>query len=318
MENRGRILLVDDDAIILTGLGLVLERSGYTIAKASSGERALSLIKERSFDLIITDLVMKGVDGLQVLTQAKAHDPETMVIVLTGYVDISFATEAVRLSLDDYLLKPCENDEILFRIARCLEKRELIRRARELERTASLILRGCYEATFAVSRVLQSEEDKGRFIERYIEEVAVRAAGASLPVEVTIAPGTPGHAETASSPHLTLLGGLLYAVLGEMEGSFSAGGEPTVGSDSSAPVRVGFEANALETLLTVDLRPSASPSDGEAQGRLARRALHLVEASKSLSPQLSSSFRVEEGSTCRYTFRVVPTKHRIGPTEAER
>ena len=118
-----KLLLVDDDPFILTGIGKDLENEGYEVVTAQSGEKAVALVEEQPFDLVITDLVMGGIDGIEVLRAAKTQTGETMVIILTGYGDMGSAIDALRLDADDYLLKPCEPEEMKFRVARCLRNR---------------------------------------------------------------------------------------------------------------------------------------------------------------------------------------------------
>jgi YesN/AraC family two-component response regulator len=122
---RYAILLVDDDPFILKGIGMDLEREGYQVKTAKNGEEAIELMNKNIYDLVITDLVMDAVDGIGVLKTAKAIYPEIMVIVLTGYGDMTSAIDALRLNADDYILKPCDLDELYFRVGRCLEKYEL-------------------------------------------------------------------------------------------------------------------------------------------------------------------------------------------------
>ena len=122
------LLLVDDDPIILEGLGEDLENRGYLVTRASSGDRAMELLHRSNFDLIITDLVMEKTDGIQVLKRSKEIDATIMVIVLTGFGNMLSAIEALRNQADDYMLKPCESAEMFFRVERCLEKLELARR----------------------------------------------------------------------------------------------------------------------------------------------------------------------------------------------
>jgi YesN/AraC family two-component response regulator len=81
-----------------------------------------------NFDLVITDLIMESTDGFKVLQKAKLANPATQVIILTGYGDMESAIEALRNNADDYLLKPCESQEMIFRVKNCLEKRELARK----------------------------------------------------------------------------------------------------------------------------------------------------------------------------------------------
>jgi DNA-binding NtrC family response regulator len=125
---KSSILLVDDDPFILEGIGADLENQGFKVARADSGDRALELLAETDFDLVLTDLVMENVDGIQVLKKAKDLNPHTMVIILTGYGNMNSAIEALRHEADDYLLKPCESAEMLYRINQCLAKAELSRK----------------------------------------------------------------------------------------------------------------------------------------------------------------------------------------------
>ena len=127
------ILLVDDDPYILTGIGQSLETEGYRVTTAESGEQAMALLKETHFDLVITDLVMDKIDGIQVLKTTKETNPDSMVIILTGYGDMTSAIDALRLDADDYMLKPCQPDEMSFRVAACLEKLDLSRKVRKYE-----------------------------------------------------------------------------------------------------------------------------------------------------------------------------------------
>jgi DNA-binding response OmpR family regulator len=122
------LLLVDDDPFILEGIGEDLEGNGYQVTRADSGEKAVAMLESTDFALVITDLIMGRIDGIQVLKKAKEINSETQVIILTGFGDIDSAVEALRSKADDYLLKPCESREMLFRIKNCLEKRELIRK----------------------------------------------------------------------------------------------------------------------------------------------------------------------------------------------
>ena len=122
------LLLVDDDPFILEGIGEDLKSNGYQVTRASSGESAVELLESGHFDLVITDLVMGSTNGIRVLKKTKEIDSDIQVIILTGYGDIDSAIEALRSQADDFLLKPCESQEILFRVKNCLEKQELTRK----------------------------------------------------------------------------------------------------------------------------------------------------------------------------------------------
>jgi len=128
------ILLVDDEEIILNSLGRDLEQEKYHVSLAARGEEAIAMLREKKFDLVITDLVMDGIDGIQVLKEAKKIDSNIGVFILTGYGDMTSAIDSLRLGADDYLQKPVDTDEMLIRIDRCLERREALRKIQVYEK----------------------------------------------------------------------------------------------------------------------------------------------------------------------------------------
>ncbi len=125
MCKKKRLLLVDDEQVILDSLGRDLEEEHFVVTKAVCGEDAIDILETTHFDCIITDLVMPGVDGFQVLKAAKKRQSQVIVIILTGFGDMTSAVDALRLGADDFLQKPCTTEEILFRIANCITRREL-------------------------------------------------------------------------------------------------------------------------------------------------------------------------------------------------
>lgn len=127
------ILIVDDDPLILTSMKSALSSQGYAVTTAGNGTAAVKLMRAARHDLVITDLVMGKLDGLGVLKKAKELHPDTMVIILTGFGELSSAIAALRLGADDYLLKPCDMDELFFRVAVAFRKLELIRKVKLYE-----------------------------------------------------------------------------------------------------------------------------------------------------------------------------------------
>ena len=123
MQIKHKILLVDDEEVILKGCSLHLEQTGYDVSTASSGEKAIELLQDRLFHAVISDLVMPGIDGIEVIKEARNLYPNIGTIILTGYGDMHSAVKALRLGVDDYMLKPCNIEELLIRTERCLEKR---------------------------------------------------------------------------------------------------------------------------------------------------------------------------------------------------
>lgn len=119
------ILVVDDEEIIRKTISKDLREEGYGVMTSENGESAIAKMKHHTFSMVITDLMMKGLDGIQVLKHAKNVDPGIPVIILTGFGDINSAIDAIRLGADDYLLKPSDIDDLLFRMSQCFEKQEL-------------------------------------------------------------------------------------------------------------------------------------------------------------------------------------------------
>ena len=124
--NTVSILFADDELLIRKSFTRELRAEGFTVTAVSSGREAIGELEIRKYDLVITDLMMPDVDGFGVLKYVKKHIPQTSVIILTGYGDIRSAIDALRLGADDFTLKPCEVDELVFRIRRCLEKQSLL------------------------------------------------------------------------------------------------------------------------------------------------------------------------------------------------
>ncbi|MFQ5706380.1 MAG: response regulator [bacterium] len=139
-EERPRILVVDDDKYVVKSLEIILQKEGYEVTVANDGEQALKLLEHHTYDLILTDLKMEDIDGLDVLQQAKLLDPETVVIMLTGHSSIETAVDGMKHGAFDYLIKPCSNDIIRMTVKRGLDKRlyEIERKAiaEKIERRA--------------------------------------------------------------------------------------------------------------------------------------------------------------------------------------
>ena len=122
-----RILVVDDEDGVRSFLAETLELGGHTVAQAADGEAALAQLARHGFDLLITDLRMPRLDGLTLLRQVRAQQPEIEVIVLTAHGSVATAVEAMRLGAFDYLQKPVDGpDQVLLLAERALERRRLL------------------------------------------------------------------------------------------------------------------------------------------------------------------------------------------------
>ena len=116
-----RILVVDDEELIRDLLKMVLTEEGYSVITAEGGEEAIRRLETMRFDLIITDLVMPKVNGVEVLRSAKSIDPNYPVMVITGYPSVETVTRLVRLGAGDYLTKPFNLDMVKVTVAKLLE-----------------------------------------------------------------------------------------------------------------------------------------------------------------------------------------------------
>ena len=107
-----RVLVVDDDPRNRNLLAKILKEDAYDVWTADDGETAIEMMGEESFEIILTDLVMPGVDGLELLEHVRAHSPRTLVIVVTGFGTVKTAVAAMRAGAYDYITKPFSIDEI--------------------------------------------------------------------------------------------------------------------------------------------------------------------------------------------------------------
>lgn len=119
------ILLVDDQSSMRLTLTALLKSAGHTLAQAGTGADALDKISKNDFDCVITDLKLDAVSGMDVLKAAKAQNPQTEVIMLTGYGSIESAVAAMKAGAIDYLTKPVDNEELTLALARAQERQQL-------------------------------------------------------------------------------------------------------------------------------------------------------------------------------------------------
>jgi DNA-binding NtrC family response regulator len=116
------ILVVDDESTTQDTLGVFLETEGYRVATVRSGEEALTRIKEQAFDVIVADVVMPGVSGLEVLERSRALNPDAAVILMTGHATVETAVEALRKGACDYLQKPFRLPDLALCVRRLLRR----------------------------------------------------------------------------------------------------------------------------------------------------------------------------------------------------
>jgi DNA-binding NtrC family response regulator len=126
------LLVVDDEKHIRSHLATFLRSVGHAAETASSAEEALELVRRRTFDLVLTDVRMAGMDGLALLREIRARQPEALVVLMTAYATVAQAVEAMRAGAYDYLVKPFSLEQIGLLVERVLEVHDLRRENRRL------------------------------------------------------------------------------------------------------------------------------------------------------------------------------------------
>ena len=134
MKNTASILLVDDDSAFRHVMAGELRRLGHDVATAGSGEEAVAQIERQAPEIVLLDLRLPGMDGLETLQAIRGRNSSIEVIMLTGHGSIDSAIESIRVGAFDYVTKPCPLDEIQIRVQRAIERRALKQRATLLER----------------------------------------------------------------------------------------------------------------------------------------------------------------------------------------
>ena len=117
-----KILIVDDELVMRTSLKGWLQRDGHDVETAESGEKALEIVKKTRFDILLVDIKMEGISGLDVLMKVKESDPDVAIIMITAYGSIATAIEAMKNGAYDYLLKPFDPDELGVLIEKIIEQ----------------------------------------------------------------------------------------------------------------------------------------------------------------------------------------------------
>ena len=121
-----RILVIDDEPIVCESLKRILDEEGYEAESALSGKEAFEKMKGHPFDIVITDLKMPGIDGMEVLRTFRKDYPDSIIIMITGFSTVETAVEAMKLGAFDYIPKPFTPDEVAVVVKKAIEKKNLI------------------------------------------------------------------------------------------------------------------------------------------------------------------------------------------------
>ncbi len=123
---KAHVLVVDDERSIRDSLKTVLQEEGYQAKTASDGKEALNLLHQEDFDILITDLKMPEMDGLELTKKCLQAYPKTAVMIITAYGSLDSAIQALRLGAQDYILKPFDFDDVLLKVQRIIRQKEIL------------------------------------------------------------------------------------------------------------------------------------------------------------------------------------------------
>lgn len=180
--STGSVILVDDDPYVLDSITMLLMTSGYNVRSFSNGRDALAGFLAEGAEVVLTDVNMPGMTGIELLERLRTHDRDTPVILLTGYADLEMAVSAVKKGAFDFIIKPCAPHYLLHALEKGIKYKSLIRIERnykaELERTVELRTRELADALSMVKGMSREiierltaaaelrDEDTGRHISR--------------------------------------------------------------------------------------------------------------------------------------------------------
>jgi two-component system NtrC family response regulator len=151
----GRILFIDDDPAGREVALFNLRKAGYEIAAASDGAEGLAAFAAAPFDLVITDLKMPGISGMEVLRKVRARAPDVPVLVITAFGNVETAVAAMKDGADDFIGKPFHRDQLLLAVSKALERRRLAAEVRDLRIRAAGVGREIVFASPSMRRVLE-------------------------------------------------------------------------------------------------------------------------------------------------------------------
>ena len=205
---KDRILIVDDDESICALLSMLVKKEGFEALKALSGEAGLKIIRSETVDVLLVDIKMPGMDGMEVLRQVKDLSPDLPVVLITAHADVRGAVKAIQAGAHDYLAKPFDNQEVIRVLHRALAERQLKLKVRQLSSRLqeNISLKEKMGPSDAVTRLISEvkrvaesnftviiigETGSGKeVVAREIHEASPRSQGPFIPVDCEAIPET--------------------------------------------------------------------------------------------------------------------------------
>lgn len=173
-SQRARILIVDDEPDFVESVEWQLTKRRYRIFTALSGEDALDLLRREGIDILMADIRMPGMDGIELIRRAAGIDPDLQSIILTGHGGVDTAIEAMRLGAINYLRKPVSVDELDMAIQKGIERRDLIRTARERQERLEKANQELTELRGQLEKTLEREIEERKQAQGELHRIRVR------------------------------------------------------------------------------------------------------------------------------------------------
>jgi two-component system cell cycle response regulator len=297
------ILVVDDEEVIRSLLADALAEIGYNVELASSGEEAVEKIKHASFEILITDLRMPGMNGIEVIKKFKEINSDICIIVITGYPSLESAVEAMRQGAYDYITKPFKLDELRIIVRRAVEKQAL-RREKEIFKELSITdgLTRLYNRRY-LDEVLPREISRAS---RYTHRLSIMMIDID---DFKIYNDTHGH--LAGDELLRQLAQLLVGSIREIDFAFRYGGEEfavillETGKEEATCVARRIRSLVEQTkfkgadvftggALTVSIGLAIYPEDAESKDELVSKADQALYQAKRLGKNRVCFFEIRD------------------------
>ena len=256
-----RVLVIDDEPSIREFLTILLQQEGHSVDTAPDGEQGIKLVPEGSYDLILTDLKMRNLSGVDVLRATKAHDPSIQVIVVTAFATTETAVEAMKLGAADYVTKPFKVDELRVQIDKALHVRALQQENLYLRRQLedregfglligkSSVMQRVYDLMAKISRtrttvLISGESGTGKeLVARGIHQKTERTGNQFVPVNCGAIP--PSLMESTLFGHVR---GAFTGAISDRDGVFEAAEDGTIFLDEVGELPLDMQVKLLRVL----------------------------------------------------------------------
>ena len=276
---RKSILVVDDEKNQREILETILSGEGYDVTTASSGEAAMKFVESRRFDLVLSDLKMTGMSGLDLLKELTNYDKSIIVILLTAHGSVDSAVDALRLGAFDYLQKPYDSDKLLETVSRALNKltvldTEIISVSPEMDKVKKLILK---IAKSNSTVLIRGESGTGKeLIARSIHQNSLRSN--EIFQAVNCAAINENLLESELFGHEK---GSFTGAIAEKKGLFEVANNGTLFLDEIGELEISLQAKILRALQEKQIRRVGGTKDIDVDVRVVaatnRDLLHMVE-----------------------------------------